>query len=339
MIARWEVLAYSARLPTGRGYLLKVHDDAGRVGLGEARALPGFGSGPAALDTFFSSRHSVESLLDRRETNSTTPVEALFAVETAMADLAAQVRGVPLVEQLGFDLPESLSNSLLVDDEVTAMRLLADGHRNFKLKARGAASGALQLLQRLHDASNGAARIRIDANGSWDRDNALEFLHRAPAGSISFLEQPFPVGDLDSCVWLKEHTATPIALDEGIASAGDVREAARAGAASLVVIKPMYRGLHGAIGLAEAAADCGLGACVTHAMDATVGRLAAMHVAAAVDAICAGSSWPHGLHAPGLTSLADEPVLQADRLLMPGGDGLGCRGLRKDGLELVCASA
>lgn len=339
MIARWEVLAYSARLPTGRGYLLKVYDDAGRLGLGEARALPEFGSGPAALDAFFARKDSVESLLHKPQTYPATPVEARFAVETATTDLAAQVRGVSLVEQLGFDAPGSLSNSLLVDDEVDAMRLLADGHRNFKLKARGAAPEALALLKRLHDASDGAARIRIDANGSWDCDLALDFLRRAPAGAISFLEQPFPVGDLDSCVWLKKHTATPIALDEGAASADDVREAARTGAASLVVIKPMYRGLHGALSLARAAADCGLGACVTHAMDATVGRLAAMHVAAAVDAICAGANWPHGLHAPGLTSLADEPVLQADRLLMPGGDGLGCRGLREDALERVCASA
>ena len=101
MIARWEVLAYSARLPTGRGYLLKVYDDAGRLGLGEARALPEFGSGPAALDAFFARKDSVESLLHKPQTYPATPVEARFAVETATTDLAAQVRGVSLVEQLG----------------------------------------------------------------------------------------------------------------------------------------------------------------------------------------------------------------------------------------------
>jgi len=339
VIARWEVLAYSARLPTGRGYVLRVYDDAGHVGLGEARALPGFGSGPAALDAFLSSRDSVESLLNRPEMYPTTPVEALFAIETAMVDLAAQLRGVSLVEQLGFDRPGSLSNSLLVDDEAAAMRLLDDGHRNFKLKAQGAAPDALDLLQRLHAASEGATNIRIDANGSWDRDTALSFLRRAPTGSISCVEQPFPIDDLDSCVWLRKQSGIPIALDEGIRSVDDVTAAARRKAASLVVIKPMYRGLHGALRLAGAAADCGLGACVTHAMDATVGRIATMHVAAAVDAICSDSNWPHGLHAPGLTRLADEPELQPDRLLVPGGHGLGCHGLREDALRLLCTSA
>ena len=339
MIARWEVLAYSARLPTGRGYLLRIHDDAGRVGLGEARALPGFGSGPAALEATVSNRAAIEALLRQPESGPTTSIEARFAVETAVTDLAAQRRGVTLVEQLGFSLPDGLSNSLLVDDRTDAIRLLGDGHRNFKLKAQGAAPETLSLLQCLHDVSEGQANIRIDANGSWDRNTALTFLRQAPAGSISFVEQPFPSGDLDSCVWLREQVAVPVALDEGIVSGEDVAEAARVGAASLVVIKPMYRGLRGALKLASKAASCGLGACVTHAMDGTVGRLAAMHVAAAVDAIFAGCRWPHGLYAPGLTCLADEPELQPDRLLIPGGHGLGCHGLREDELELVCSSA
>ena len=339
MIVRWEVLAYSARLPTGRGYVLRLHDDDGRIGLGEARALPGFGSGPDALEAFVSNREAVQSLLDPPAAGAAPPAEVLFAVETASADLAAQVRGLSLVEQLGFDLPVSLSNSLLVDNEVDALHLVREGHRNFKLKARGAAPETLSLLQRLHAASEGTITARIDANGSWDRDTALNFLRQAPPGSISLVEQPFPSGDLDSCAWLRKQSAVPLALDEGIVSIDDVVAAARAGAASLVVIKPMYRGLHGALRLAAAAADCGLGACVTHAMDATVGRLATMHVAAAVDAICSESHWPHGLHAPGLTSLADEPDLQPDRLMMPGGHGLGCRGLHLDELELICASA
>ena len=335
MIARWEVLAYSARLPTGRGYLLRIHDDAGRVGLGEARALPGFGSGPAALEEFLRNPDAVRSLLERPTADAATPVEALFAAETAIADLAAQVRGVSLVEHLGFSRPDGLANSLLVDNDEDALRLLGDGHRNFKLKAQGAAPDALSLLQRLHAASKGTARIRIDANGSWDRDTALDFLQQAPPGSISFVEQPFISGDLDSCVWLRNRSDVPIALDEGIVSTDDIVAAARANAASLVVIKPMYHGLQGAIRRAKAAADNGLGVCVTHAMDATPGRLATMHVAAAVDAICSASHWPHGLYAPGLTRVADEPDLQPDRLLMPAGKGLGCNGLRLDQLELV----
>jgi L-alanine-DL-glutamate epimerase-like enolase superfamily enzyme len=344
VIKRWEVLAYSARIPPGRGYLLRLHDDSGRVGLGEARALEGFGSGPAALEAFISRPETVQSLLDRLaaepmrapEWATTAPVEALFAAETALSDLAAQDQGMSLVQQLGFALPEALCNSLLVSDEADALRLLREGHRNFKLKAQGVASEAMALLCCLFDAGEGTTRIRVDANGSWDRDTARAFLQQAPQGSISFVEQPFPPGDLDSCLWLRDRVTIPIALDEGAVSAEAVSEAARRGAAQLLVIKPMYHGLQGALRLAAAAAEHSLGVCVTHAMDSTVGRLATMHVAAAVGAMCPDATWPHGLYAPGLTCLADEPALQPDCLLMPTGHGLGCRGLRLNELEPVC---
>ncbi len=336
MITRWEALAYPARLPDGRGFVLRLHDEEGRVGLGEARTLEGFGSGPAALDAFVSQPGAIQSLLDQHNSASTAPLEAVFAVESAIADLAAQSRGLSLVEQLGFARPEALQNSLLVSTESEAMQLLRDGHRNFKLKAQGAAPDCLDLLQGLFAASEGTTRIRVDANGSWDRDTALSFLKRAPRNSISFVEQPFPVGDLDSCLWLRDRQPVTIALDEGVESPGDVVEAARCGAVTLVIIKPMYRGLQGGLRIAAAAADNGLGACVTHAMDGTVGRLATIHVAAAVDAMYSHSEWPHGLFAPGLSQLADEPELQPDRLLMPAGHGLGCHSLREDLLEPIC---
>lgn len=336
MIARWEILAYSARLPPGRGYVLRLHDESGCVGLGEARALEGFGSGPATLEAFVSRPDAVQSLLEQLETDPVAPVEALFAAETAMADLEAQAQRISLTRQLGFAPPRTLRNSLLVHNESEALHLLRDSHHNFKLKAHGAARDTLDLLCRLFDAGDGATSIRVDANGSWNRDTALTFLRQAPRGSICFVEQPFPVGDLESCQWLRDRLPIPIALDEGAVTVDDIGEAARLGAAQLVVIKPMYRSLTGALRLAGAAAEHGLGACVTHAMDGTVGRLAAMHVAAAVDAICPDATWPHGLYAPGLTCLADEPVLQPDRLVMPAGHGLGCHGFHDDKLELVC---
>jgi L-alanine-DL-glutamate epimerase-like enolase superfamily enzyme len=322
-----------------------LRDDAGRHGLGEARALKGFGSSPDRLDAFLADPAAIQRLLDVLQDEGRAshapgdvPVEALFAAETALSDVAAQCEGRPLVEYLGFARTDALSNSTLVTSESEALPLLDAGHRNFKLKARGVDEACLALASRLVDASNGEARLRIDANGSWDRGSARDFLARAPRDALVFIEQPFPIGDLESCAWLQEYADIPVALDEGAESPGAVAAAARAGAARLVIVKPMYRGLRGALQLAAAAAEHGLGACVTHAMDGTVGRVATMHVAAAVDEICRGPTWPHGLYAPGLTSLADEPLLKPDSLSLPDGAGLGCSGLRDADLALVSAS-
>lgn len=342
---RWEVLAYTAARPPGHGYVLRLRDADGRVGLGEARALDGFGSSPRRLDVFLTDSAAVQRLLDTLQTGGAdydapenVPVEALFAAETALSDLAAQSEGKSLVEYLGCSGADSIRNSILVTHEAEASPLLLAGHRNFKLKARGMDRDCLALASRLVEKSNGEVRLRIDANGSWDRDSARDFLAEAPRGALAFLEQPFPSGDLDNCAWLQAHAGIPVALDEGADSTDAIEAAARAGAAGLVVIKPMYRGLRAALQLAAAAAEFGLGACVTHAMDGTVGRLATMHVAAAVDGMCREASWPHGLYAPGLTSLADEPGLGPDRLALPRGAGLGCSGLLERKLKRISAS-
>ena len=341
---RWEVLAYTAARPPGHGFVLRLRDEDRLTGLGEARALEGFGSSPADLDAFVSDRAAVQQLLESLQVEGGTsdaprsaPVEALFAAETALADLAAKREGKPLVEYLGFAWTDKLRNSMLVGDEGEALQLLSAGHRNFKLKARGVDRDCLALASRLADESGGKVHLRIDANGSWNRDSAREFLDVAPRDVIAFLEQPFPVGDLDSCAWLQEYAGIPVALDEGADSVEAIEAAARAGAARLVVIKPMYRGLYGALQLATAAAERGLGACVTHAMDATVGRIATMHVAAAVNQICGAAAWPHGLYAPRLESLVEEPALGPDCLSLPRGAGLGCGELPEGNLKLVSA--
>ncbi len=338
---RWEVLAYTAALPPGHGFVLRLRDDNDRTGLGEARALDGFGSSPDRLKSFLADRAAVQRLLDVLQddggAHDDVPVEAVFAAETALADLAAQRAGKSLVEYLGFGRKATISNSMLVTGEAEALQLLSAGHRNFKLKARGVDRACLALANRLAEESDGEVHVRIDANGSWDRDGARDFLNAAPRDVIAFLEQPFPVGDLESCAWLQDLAGIPVALDEGARSNQDIEMAARADAAGLVVIKPMYRGFHRALRLAAVAAEQGLGACVTHAMDATIGRVAAMHVAVAVDEICGAAAWPHGLFAPGLTSLAEEPELGPDCLSMPRAAGLGCSELCEESLQLVSA--
>jgi hypothetical protein len=95
----------------------------------------------------------------------------------------------------------------------------------------------------------------------------------------------------------------------------------------VIVIKPMFRGLLASLDLARAATSQGLEVCFTHSMDGTIGRLVAMHLAAAL-----GADRPQGLYAPGLPQLAAEPELGPDTIFMPRGPGLGWRELREDAL-------
>lgn len=332
-MVRWELLRYIAGQPAAEGYVLRLQDDAGNTGLGEARAEAGFGSGPTVLKAFLARPENITALLRSLQQDSPSaldsiPTEALFAAETAMHDLAARATGQDLTSWLGYPPQTSLANSLLVSDEQQARQLAAQGHRNFKLKARGDSPAWLSLFEVLRTATQGQARIRVDANQGWNLDTAELLLGQVALENLAFVEQPFPVGDLDNCVRLKNALGVTIAIDEGAGDKESIEEIAARNAADLVVIKPMFRGLAGAMDLAATAEANSLGVCITHSMDGTIGRLAAMHIAATID-----GPWPHGLFAPGLPELAGEPRLEPDLLLMPTGPGLGWGALQDDLLE------
>lgn len=337
MIVRWELLRYIAGQPAAEGFVLLLSDEAGNTGLGEARAISGFGSGPVALNAFLAQAENITRLLHSLQDNASAtalpenkvvPIEALFAAETAMHDLAARITGKDLTSWLGYPPQTWLANSLLVSDEHQARQLAEQGHRNFKLKARGDSPAWLKLFEALRNATQGQARIRLDANQTWDLRTAERMLGQVELDNLAYVEQPFPAGELEDCRKLKDALGIRIAIDEGAPDTASIEEIAASGAADLVVIKPMFRGLAGSLELAAAAEANSLGVCITHSMDGTIGRLAAMHVAATID-----GPWPHGLYAPGLPALAEEPRLEPDRVLMPTGPGLGWSSLRDEVLE------
>lgn len=348
MIVHWEVLGYRAEAPPDSGFLLRLTDNRGLQGIGEAHAIEGFCSGPATLAEFMEDATAVAALVDALPSlvpgtafkpPGKVPLEAIFAAETAMYDLLARSQGISVTHLLTGRDRQFLPNSQLVDDHEAALELVASGHRHFKLKAHGDARDWRALFDTLVAATNGEARVRLDANGSWDRRLARQQTSGLPADNVVFIEQPFPVGDLDSSCWLRQQSGFAVALDEGADSPAEVARIAAAQAADLIVVKPMFRGLGAALELARVAAEHGMGTCFTHAMDGTVGRLATLQVAAACADLQQDRSWPHGLFAQGLPCLADEPTLVADRLQLPDAPGIGCTGLRDEELEVVAQGA
>ena len=334
MIVHWEVLSYPGDDSLPGGFLLRVTDNRGCRGIGEARAIPGFGSGPDALGEFMTDAAAVGALVENLAGSAPVPVEARFAAESAINDLLAKAQGVSVCLLLGGGDVHRLRNSILVQAVDEAVQLAAKGHRQFKLKTHGESGNWREVFDAVVESTGGEAQFRLDANGTWDRKLARRQLAEIPLQNVVFVEQPFPVGDLESSAWLRRETGVAVALDEGAETPDDVRDIAATDAADVIVIKPMFRGMSGAIELARAAASHGLGTCFTHAMDGTVGRLAAMQIAAAC-ADLPGGDWPHGLFAPGLPRLAEEPPMEGDWLKLSDAFGLGCEGLKEAGLTRV----
>jgi O-succinylbenzoate synthase len=179
-----------------------------------------------------------------------------------------------------------------------------------------------QHLDRLHDARRRwpLRRLMADANGSFDDPGQLtDVLDEV---RLTYLEQPFPAGDLRSHAALRDCVATPIALDESIRTAWDLRAAAAAGAVDLVSIKPArVGGVEAAMRLIEVAAELGVGGFVGGMLETGIGRAAALRVASDPWFVLPTDSGPSRQYF--LDDLCDPIEGDDTTVVVPDGPGLG----------------
>ena len=119
-------------------------------------------------------------------------------------------------------------------------------------------------------------RIRVDANGAWKTEEAVEALNAMAAYDLEYAEQP--CATVVECAALRRITTVPIAIDEAVRTADDphhvvgLREAA-----DLLVLKvPPLGGVRPALAVAD---TYGLPCVVSSALDTSVGLAAGLALA------------------------------------------------------------
>lgn len=124
-------------------------------------------------------------------------------------------------------------------------------------------------------------RIRIDANGAWNVDEAEHAIRALAEFDLEYAEQP--CATVDELAQLRRrvaHLGIPIAADESVRKAADPLAVARAGAADLVVVKAQPLG--GVTRALRIVAEAGLPAVVSSALDSAVGLSQGVALAAAL---------------------------------------------------------
>lgn len=214
----------------------------------------------------------------------------LFGVETAMAQLAR-------TDGLLFDTPfshgqEGIPINGLVwmgthDEMLSRLKeKLALGFRCVKLKI-GAIdfSKELDLIKHIRKHfSNEDVELRVDANGGFSPDAALERLQELAKYQIHSIEQPIMAHQWQQMARLCQLSPLPIALDEELIGVNTVEEKAKL----LNTIKPQYiilkPSLHGGMaGTREwitLASERGIGSWITSALESNIGLNAIAQLAA-----------------------------------------------------------
>jgi len=323
-------VAASATLTVRRGILVGVTASDGATGWGDCAPLPS--SGDAGHDQVSEALKQATALLPARTVADAAVgiagiavPEIRWALETAVMDLLARRQGLPLVRLLGGTATEIAVNAALGPlDAGCARRAEAALERGFRLGkikvGLAAVHDELRALRALNHHLEGRMRLRLDANRSWDGDDARRFLAGLSDLPMDGIEEPLAAPTLDGLARLQDSVAFAVAIDESLAELG--AEAVLAtGAVRRLVLKPARIGGMGRIlDLAATARDRGVEIVLTSVVDSAIGVTAAAHLAAALPRPAA-----HGLATCEWLAedVAPPPVMADGRLRLPAGPGLG----------------
>ncbi|WP_173922888.1 o-succinylbenzoate synthase [Agromyces sp. Marseille-P2726] len=169
-------------------------------------------------------------------------------------------------------------------DSVTAVLARFPGCRTAKVKVAGGdcpLSEDVARVRAVREALGPEGRVRVDANGGWNIDEAEHAIHALAPFDLEYVEQPCAtIEELAEIRRRTKYMGIPIAADESVRRADDPLAVAEAGAADLLVIKAQpLGGIHRALRIVE---QTGLPVVVSSALDTSVGLAMGARLAASV---------------------------------------------------------
>lgn len=241
-------------------------------------------------------RELIRRLLDgcRRQQVS---APALAAVEIALLDLAGKLCGLPAWRILGGERPTPVSCNASIDAADPeraaghATAWVAAGFTSFKVKVGSGEDRARVAAVRA--AIGPQARLRVDANGAWEPDEAVRRIGELEADGLELVEQP--CASLAELVEVRSSSRVPIVADESVADLDDAERARRLQACDAATLKlSKVGGPMAAVWISSM-----LPSYLSSALDGPIGIAAALHTHQAMPR----GGWPDSL-ANGLATLS-----------------------------------
>ncbi len=190
----------------------------------------------------------------------------------------------PRPPALRSEIPVNATVPAVGADDVPGVLSRFDGCRTAKVKVaeRGQVlADDVARVRAVREALGPEGRIRVDANGGWNVDEAEHAVHALAPFDLEYVEQPCAsVAELAEIRARVAYMGIPIAADESVRKAEDPLRVARAGAADLLVVK--VQPLGGVQRAREIVAAAGLPAVVSSALDTSVGLSMGVALAAAL---------------------------------------------------------
>ena len=259
-------------------------------GVGEAAAVPYYGETQNGIVEYLRSVPDLgddpldlDAVLAKRPAGSRA---ARSAIDEALHDLWGKKLGQSLYKLFGLNpsnLPLTSFTIGLDEPEVMAEQAQESAHPVLKIKLGSEKDEAIiAAIRKVTD-----ARLRVDANAGWSREQALQIIPRLAEYDLEFIEQPLAVDDVDGYFWLKDQLrarriTVPIFADETAKNSHDV--AKLAGSIDGVVVKTMKsEGIREALRMIHTARAHDMQVMLSCMVETSVGVTAAAHLAPLCD--------------------------------------------------------
>lgn len=246
-----------AERSAGESVVVRLVDDAGRIGTGEcapreyvtgetpatvratlARLLPRF------LDQEYDSLATAANALADAARELPRNEHAAFCVlELALLDLVGGALGVSAGSVLGPIVRAKIAYSGVVsaDDAATVRsmceRIAAMQLGSVKLKVGRSLESDLEVLQVARSVLGDACSLRVDANCAWTAGEAFERLTAFAPFRLDGIEQPVGADDVEGMAWLTARSRVPIIADESLVSVADAERLVAARACHLFNVR------------------------------------------------------------------------------------------------------
>jgi L-Ala-D/L-Glu epimerase len=278
-----------------RSVIVRLTDDDGLEGWGEAAATPYYGETaetaaalmPRLAGVLAEATGGEPFALERTERALELSVglnpAARAAVSSALHDLAARRLGVPLWRLWGLDPATAPLSSFTVgiaEPDLMRERVReAAGYPILKVKVGTPRDEEVLTLIREERPD---AILRVDANTGWTVKETLRYLPMLEEYGVEMIEQPLVAGDLEGFRVLRDRSPIPIVADESCRVAADVPRLA--GCVDGVNIKLAKCGsLREALKIVHVARAHHLSVMLGCMLETTVGVAAAIQLAPLVD--------------------------------------------------------
>jgi o-succinylbenzoate synthase len=262
---------------TRDSWILQLVDSEASI-LGEGEVAPLWGLSKETKEEVLSELDRITKIENSIEVSSSVS-SVQCAIDASLSGFHSKQIDFPFLPKNG--LSAISINGLIWMDDVESMlsearRKFKEGSRCIKLKI-GALnfSDELNLIREIRSWGNEEElTIRVDANGAFALEDALDKLNQLSEFSLHSIEQPIKAGQLENMFKLCAESPVPIAFDEEMIGKNpeDFQPFLSLGKPAYLVVKPSLHGGYIAAEKWKAWADKhGIGFWITSSLESNVG--------------------------------------------------------------------